>query len=279
MSDQSPPDHSPLDHAQAARTAAPGDAGAEGAFYRLLADATLFLLLEAEAEGEVLTPRVFELADGPVLLAFDSEERLASLGDTPLPYAALPGRVIAAQMAGQGQLRGGLSLGLNLGTGAASEMLLPPAALDWMLERLATNPQQVAAAPESFHPARVPETLIRALRENLAAQPGLAHPGLARAALLAGVRYAGGRRGHLLAVIGADPMAEPALARAVAEALAFSGLDAGEIDVLFLAGTAPLLAALAPQALRLDLPGRTAEPAAPAPTAPGMDRNKPPKLR
>ena len=274
MSDQSPPDHSPLDHAQAARNAAPGDAAAEGAFYRLLADATLFLLLEAEAEGEVLTPRVFELADGPVVLAFDSEERLASLGGTPLPYAALPGRVIAAQMAGQGQLRGGLSLGLNLGTGAASEMLLPAAALEWLLERLATTPQQVDATPESFFPAKVPETLIRALRENLAAQPGLA-----QAALLAGVRYAGGRRGHLLAVIGADPMAEPALARAVAEALAFSGLDAGEIDVLFLAGTAPLLAAMAPQALRLDLPGRAAEPAAPAPTAPGMDRNKPPKLR
>lgn len=262
-------DDSSLDLAQAARLAAPDDAGAEGAFYRLLADATLFLLLEAEAEGGVLTPRVFDLQDGPVLLAFDSEERLASLGDTPMPYAALPGRVIAAQMAGLG-----VSLGLNLGTGAASEMLLPAAALDWMLERLASAPRKVDATPESFHPALVPETLTRALRDNLAAQPGLA-----QAALLAGVRYHGGRRGHLLAVIGATAAAEPALARAVAEALAFSGLDAGEIDVLFLAADAPLLAAIAPHALQLDLtPAPAAAPAA-APMPPGMDRNRPPKLR
>jgi hypothetical protein len=169
---------SPLDRAQAARLTAPDDAAAEGAFYRLLADAALFLLLEAEAEGEVLTPRVFDLEAGPVLLAFDSEERLAMLGDAPLPYATLPGRVIAAQMAGQG-----ISLGLNLGTGAVSEMLLPPEALDWLLERLAGTPQEVAAAPESFHAPRVPETLIQALRDNLAAQPGLA-----QAAFLAGVR-------------------------------------------------------------------------------------------
>lgn len=271
-------DDSPLDLAQTARRAAPDDAGAEGAFYRLLADATLFLLLEAEAEGAVLTPRVFDLADGPLLLAFDSEERLASLGDTPLAYAALPGRVIAAQMAGQG-----LDLGLNLGTGAASEMLLPGAALDWMLERLAAGPQEVAAVPERFFAPGVPETLARALRDNLAAQPGLAQPGLAQpglvqAALLAGVRYQGGRRGHLLAVIGAAAQAEAALARAVAEALAFSGLDAGEIDVLFLAADAPLLAALAPQALHLDLTPVAVSPVLP-PQPPGMDRNRPPKLR
>ena len=61
----------PLDHAHAAM-----QAGAEAealAFYRLLADATLFLLLEREAEGERIAPRVFDLAEGPVLLAFDAE--------------------------------------------------------------------------------------------------------------------------------------------------------------------------------------------------------------
>lgn len=262
------PDDSALDLAQRARETAPEDAGAEGAFFRLLADATLFLLLEEEAVGEVLSPRVFALETGPVLLAFDSEERLASLGDTPLPYAALPGRVIAAQMAGRG-----LSLGLNLGTGAASEMLLPGAALDWMLERLAGTPQEVAAAPESFHAPRVPAGLAQALRENLAAQPGLA-----QAAFLAGVRYHGGRRGHLLAVIGTDPVAEAPLARAVAEALAFSELEAGEIDVLFLPPDASLLTAMAPLALHLDLTPPPVEAPSPPPP-PGMDRNRPPKLR
>ena len=108
-----------------------GDAAAGLRFYRLLADATLFLLLEREAEGERVDPRVFDLPDGPVLLAYDSEERLAVMGDGPLPYAALPGRLIAQQMLGQG-----LSLGLNFGTGAASEALLPPEALRWLCEML-----------------------------------------------------------------------------------------------------------------------------------------------
>ena len=271
-------DASPLDLAQSARLVAPDDAAAEGVFFRLLADAVLFVLLEEEAQGEVLTPRVFDLTDGPVLLAFDSEERLASLGDRPLPYAALPGRVIAAQMAGpdfkgpdfKGQR---LALGLNLGTGVTSEMLLPAGALDWMLERLATSPQEVVAAPEHFYAPKVPDTLITTLRENLAAQPGLM-----QAALLAGVRYQGGRLGHLLAVIGADAAAEPALARAVAEALAFSGLDAGEIDVVFLAPDAPLRNAIARHALSLDLTAPAVPPALP-PTPPGMDKTRPPKLR
>ena len=53
---------SELDRAHAALQ----DGGeAEGmAFYRALADAELFLLLEAEAVGEVMTPRVFDLTEG-----------------------------------------------------------------------------------------------------------------------------------------------------------------------------------------------------------------------
>ena len=79
-----------------------GDEAAGLRFYRALADATLFIVLEREAEGEVIAPRVFDLESGPVILAFDSEERLASLGPDPVPYAALPGRIVAQQMLGQG---------------------------------------------------------------------------------------------------------------------------------------------------------------------------------
>jgi SseB protein N-terminal domain len=82
------------------------------AFYRALADAELFVLLKGEASGDVMEPRIFDLAEGAVLLAFDSEERLAGFSEAPLPYAALPGRVIAGQMVGQG-----LSLGLIWGRG------------------------------------------------------------------------------------------------------------------------------------------------------------------
>jgi hypothetical protein len=101
--------------------------------------------------------------------------------------------------------------------------------------------------------------------------------GLAVAALLAGVVYEGGRRGHLLAVIDAADGAEGALARSMNEALVFSGCEAGELDVVFLRGGEPAAQAMARVALRFDLPAP--EVRDPSPAAPGMDPSRPPKLR
>lgn len=259
----------PLDRAHAALTAS---ADAEALFYRALLDAVLFVLLESEARDETLVPRVFQLEGGPVILAFDSEERLATLDAGPVPYAALPGRVIVSQMAGQG-----LGLGLNLGTGVGSEMLLPPDALVWLSQHLGQSPHLVTALPEQFHAARLPEQLRAMLAHGFAGAPGLADR-----ALLAGVRYGDGRQGHLLAIVDAKPGSEQALTHSVAESLAFSGLDAAELDVAFLAGDDPVLLRIAAVALQFELPVLQATPATPPttpPGAPGMDPNRPPKLR
>ena len=97
------------------------------------------------------------------------------------------------------------------------------------------------------------------------------------AALLVGVVYRDGRRGHLLALLDAARGAEAALARAMNEALVFSGIEAGELDVVFLPADAPAAVAMARVALRFDLPA--AEVPAPAPEAPGMDPTRPPRLR
>lgn len=259
-----------LDQAYAAMQA--GDEAAGLRFYRLLADATLFLLLEREAEGERVDPRVFDLPDGPVLLAYDSEERLAVMGDgasaAGLPYAALPGRLIAQQMLGQG-----LSLGLNFGTGAASEALLPPEALRWLCEMLEAAPVEVEATPAQFFaPNGLPEALSDALTFTLGGASGLA-----RAALLAGVRYSDGRLGHMLAVMDAAPGAQEALARALSEALVFSGLEAGELDVTFLNSGDAVVMDLARVALVFEVPELVVQ-AKVERAAPGMD-GKPPRLR
>ena len=82
----------------------------------------------------------------------------------------------------------------------------------------------------------------------------------------------------MLAVINAYPAAEAALARSVAEALAFSGLDAGELDVTFLDGDAAAVANLARVAVVFDVPERAVVEAHERP-APGMDPGKPPLLR
>ena len=257
-----------LDHAHAAMN--DGDEAAARQFYRIFADATVLLLLDHEPTGERINPRVFDLADGPVVLAFDTDERLASFGSGPQPYAALPGRIIAQHLAGQG-----VSLGLNLGTGAASETLLPPAALQWLSEMLDTNPQPVQATPVAFYPPRgLPDGLTDALTFTL---DGAA--GLALAALLVQVRYSDGRRGHMLAVIDAATPAQQPLARALAEALQFSGVDDGEMDVTFLASTDPIVPQIARAAQVFAVPAVEPAPPRAAPGAPGSNPDKPPNLR
>ncbi len=238
------------------------------AFWRAFADAELFLVLEEEAVGETIKPRSFELSSGPLLLVFDSEERLGTLSDTPMPYAALPGRVIAQQLAGQG-----LGLGLNLGTGAASETILPPASVDWLAEMLAQ------AAPQETE-ARIRAMAAPSLPRGLGATLGTLLPAGSLAALAA-VEYDTGARGHALAVAGLDPMRQEGFARAVTEVLAFSGLDAAGIDVFFVAPEAEILRCMAEVGQGFAGPKVAAEVEAPtpAPKGPGMDPSKPPNLR
>lgn len=254
-----------LDAAHAAVSADPENEALRLRFFERLADGEMVLLLEREAQGESLEPRVFDLDDGPVVLIFDREERLASFTGGIAPYAALPGRVIAAMLKGQG-----IGLGVNLGV-APSSMLLPAEAMDWLAETLDGDPDEAEAMPEDFLPPRVPEALVTGLDAKLARAGGLA-----LAAVLAGVVYQGGRRGHILAFLDAAPGAESALARAMREALVFSGVEAGELDVVFLASTDAAARAMGQVGLRFNLPA----PDAPAtPTAPGMDPARPPKLR
>lgn len=258
-------DPSVLDAAHAAMEASPDDDALRLAYYARLADSLLWLWLEREAAGGDVAPQVFPTGDGPVVLAFDSEERMAAATGDAVPYAALPGRVIARALAGQG-----VALGINLGTGAA-EMLLPPAALDWLTGTLDLAPEAVEARPAAFAPPDLPAGLVSALLR------GLSGPQAPAAALLAAVRYDDGRAGHLLALVEAPESARPALAQAVAEAVALA--QGGAVDVLFVDRQARVLRAMEGAAQRLDLtPPPVAPPAAP-PAAPGMQPGKPPRLR
>ncbi len=261
----------PLDSAHAAMQSDPGDQAAAMRFYHLLADTPLLLLLEQEPDGSQIAPRVFDLDTGPVLLAFDTVERMGMLSDGPLAYAELPGRVIVAQMARQG-----LALGLNFGSGATSETLLPPEAVDWLVEMVATPAlREVEAVPQDFF---APTNLPPALTGALAIAVGSA-PGLARVAYLVGVRYGGGRIGHMLAVLDAHPDAVGPLAQAVAQAIGFSGLDAAEIDVTFLNSSDPAVLRIADAGISYAFPPAPIRKPSVQPAAPGSDPAKPPRLR
>jgi hypothetical protein len=254
-----------LDTAYATMEASPEDAAVRLRFFERLADAELFLLLANEAEGSEITPDIFQTEDASLVLVFDREERLADFAQDGAHYAVLSGRMIAQMLSDQG-------LGLGLNFGAASAMVLPPDALGWLNETLAQAPAQSEAIPEEFlPPSGLPEAFLTALDTKLSMTAGMASN-----AYLVGVVYQGGQRGHMLAFVDALPDAQPALAQAVNEALTFSGIEAGSIDVAFLAASDASSASLARVGLRFELPKvETPQPI----KAPGSDPNKPPKLR
>ncbi|MCB1338130.1 MAG: SseB family protein [Maritimibacter sp.] len=276
----------PLDHAHADMMEAPEDDAARLAFYRRLADTTLFLLLarEPEGEAEVLDPEVLEIDNRDTAnidryaLAFDTEERLASFATSykneALPYAALPGRVIAQAIAGQGV---GLALNLDV---AISSILLPAQAMDWLSDTLAAEPEEgqgtlIAIAP----PFGLPDGLIEGLEEKLVSAAGLA----SHAVFVKGT-YSDEREGWLLAFIDAQPGAEPALARATHEALIFSGTDLASVDVAFFASNDPICEHLDHMGLRYEFPDpdageRDEDGFEEVHAGPGADPEKPPILR
>lgn len=262
------PAETPLDHAHAAMQADLGDDAARLRFYERLADGELFLLLKEEAVGESLNPELFELEQDAFVLVFDREDRLAAFTEGPAPYGALPGRVIAEMLAGQN-----IGLGVNLGV-APSSILIPAEAMSWLAETLGNAPEQVESQiREVTPPGNVPQALLEGLDAKLATAGGLAG-----CASLAGVIHTDGRRGYLLGFIDPVPGAEGALAGAAGEALTFSGVDAGQMDVGFFASDTPIAQSLLRQGLRFDLPQPAAEePSAPQP--PGMDPSKPPILK
>lgn len=256
-----------LDQAWAASEAAPDDGALRLQYYARLIEAEMVLLLDEEASGETITPKVFDLEDGPIVLAFDLDARLTEFTGLPAPYAALSGRALVEMLAGQS-----LGLGLNLGV-APSSRLLPPEIVDWLAQMIVERPEELTARVVALEPPRgLPEALLLALDQRLARMQGLA-----RMAYLTGVAHEGGTRSHMLAFIDAAPGAEAALARAVQGALAFSGVEAGVLDVTFLLAEEPRAAECARVGLRFDLPQNA--PASEPEGAPGSDPQRPPRLR
>lgn len=258
----------PLDTAHAAMEAAPEDDSARLRFYERLADSEMFVLLTKEADGDQIEPELFELSDSRFILLFDREDRLSTFVGKAAPYAALSGRAVVSMLRGQD-----IGLGVNLEV-APSAILLPPSAVDWLAETLGEAPQETDAQVAEVAPPRgLPEALLTSLDTKLATAAGFA-----RCAWLASAVYADGGRGHVLAFAGTVPGAETALAGAVNEALIFSGIEAGALDVLFLRDSDELTARLTRVGLRFDLP-EPQQPQDTPRTAPGADPDKPPILR
>ena len=258
----------PLDIAYVDMDAARENDALRLGFYGRLVDCELFLLLEEEPVNDVAKPMIFPVEDQKYALVFDSEERLAEFAQKPSPYIALSGRVIISMLQGQG-----VGMGVNLSV-APSSTLLPLDVLVWLADTLHTEAEQTHEMPVAVYaPTSIPKALITSLDAKLALMPGIV-----KTVYLAEVTYNNGIREHVIAFIDAVEQAQIAITSAVSEALVFSGVEAGTLDVLYLKSSDPICIHFAKVALRFDLPDpvkpkfRTLE-------APGSNPAKPPKLR
>jgi hypothetical protein len=265
-------DPTPLSQALTRMAAQPDQTAPRLGFYEVLSAAEVFVLLTAEpAPGGPIDPQLFPLDGVQTVLAFDAEPALAAFAGRAVPYAALPGRVLVGLLA-----QADPPVALLVQDGAGQGEWMDAAALRWLTATLAAPaPRATRARPAGYGPPDLPPAvaaaLVPALERRLSGIPGLTD------AILVGVAWDSGARGHLLAVAGVPEGAQAPLARAVAEALALSGAEAGSLDLVF--PPAAALAPIAAQGLRLR-PAPFADPApAVAPAPPGSDPARPPRLK
>lgn len=250
----------PLDAAFLASAADP-DPALRLRFHERVLDAELAVPLAAEA-GEMLAPRVFDLEDGRFVLAFDRDERLADFLGAPTDFAALTGRRLATLLTGEG-------VGIALNLGAPSATLLPAAAVDWLaaMVRPALAPREARLA--GLATPDVSGALCAALAAKLAAMTDAVTE-----AYLVAAKEPGAGAATVLVLAGVPGVARAGVAAAVAEAVRFTA-GAAELDLAFLDAGSDAAVAVARIGLHLVLPveGGGAAP------APGMDPDRPPRLR
>ena len=261
-------DETPLDRAYQALVDAQDAMPERMAFFGLLADSELFLVLESESDGESASPMVIETSDGRYAIAFDTEARLAEFAAVPMDYASLAGRRVAALLADAG-------LGLSLNPGVAvSEAAFPHDMMDWLAEATRSqNSEGEARMTALAPPGNLPDILLQVLDSRLANMAGVAS-----AAWLARASYEGGAQQHVLAMVDVPKPAQPGVAEAIGSALRFAALEAGALDIVFLEPGDTRLPVFARVGLGFEVP-QIAMPEMRQPAAPGSDPTKPPRLR
>ena len=250
------------------------EAGGEAerrAFFRAFTGCELFLMLSAQAEGDQITPEIFDVDGTGFVLVFDREDRLAAFATREVPYVGLSGRALVGMLAGS-------ALGVAVNPDVApSATLVDADTVTWLAGLVEDAPEEHDARIAGIAPpAGLPEALLTTLDAHLAGAAGLA-----ASAYLVGITFETGARGHMLGFVDAVPGAEPSLAALMREALVFSGLEAATLEVGFFRAGDAMAARLLRQGLRFDLPAPAISPAlvrASRP-APGSDPDRPPKLK
>lgn len=226
--------------------------------YEAFAEALVHVLLTGPATGDQIDPQVIEVDSTAYVLAFSNARALADFAQGEAEHAAMPGRALAEALAGQ-------DIGVAYDMGCDNSLLLSPDVVSWITDATAEPVTDEARIIEIAPPGGLPEVVVEALARKLGASGALAHE-----AWLVKATYDGGRSGHLLIFLDPRPMAERPLAGIVSEALSFSGVEAGALDVTFAPSGSAIAERLPRVGLRFDL--------TPEPEAPGSNPDKPPRL-
>lgn len=232
-----------------------------------LADTEVFVTLLAEPGDDRAELRIVDYDGLRVAIACDTEDRLSSFWEAAVPYAAMPGRVLAGMLAEQGAA-------LLLNPGQRSEMLLDPKSLNWLDEALASAPEgaDTTALPQFGAPEpAVVASLLEPLSQRLADMTGLA-----QSAALVSTQWSDGRQAHMLLIQGAKHTRQPAIAKALSELMAFLPPIEGGVDIAFAPADLPSAALIA--ALVIEIPQSPASAVSPVHRSPDRD-DAPPRLR
>lgn len=254
-------------------TQANGDTAGDGGmsrFYDVFAATELFLLIDsASLEGSSTPqPALFPVEEINTALVFDTEERLAAFMEDGAAHLTLSGRAVIEMFAGKG-----VQLGVNLGD-APSATILPTTAVDWAASALR---QPIEASLDQTVTLTLPRGVLPTLLTALDAK--LAGMGVVVAeAWLCGT--GGGRRseGLILCLVMRIEGAEQAAVAALAETARFAGDDKAAFDIAVLASDDPRLASARQVGLGFE-PQAPVAPESVERAAPGMDKDKPPRLR
>ncbi len=234
------------------------DAPARARILSRLADTELFAALLEEPADDRAELQLFDLPEGRFALACDREERLAGFVGGPVAYIAMPGRVLAGALADEGR-------GLLVNPGYASQLMLDAEVLGWLVRALQARPSMAPDETARRLGAPAPEA-VALLAEPLAQRLGDMIGLVGRLALVM-AEWHDGRQGHALILAGVDPAHQGAVAKALAELLAFLPELPGGVDIGFAERDLPR------EALILEPP-----PPPPAPEPVRRDPSAPPRL-
>ena len=229
--------------------------------FRRFLETELFILIDGPENPD---PKLMQIDEGMIMLAFDLEEKLIDFAGENSFFISMSGRRLISQNASIG-----IAVNLNNSGGG---YILTNEVIEWLMKNTqATKEVLQRNTNEIASPSIITERFVELLDEALAASFGLAE-----CAILVQDLTKSEAKNLLLIFVGSVEFYHTALAQQVSEAFSLSGIQDLILDITFCNSEDELVKKALLVGLRFDLPQieKSSEP-----KAPGTDPKKPPLLR